>query len=159
MKETDLQDKYVMTFLCEDPKGLRYKEVKANTVSPQFFIVEDLRRFLADTSLNQKSYKLLLARYPDERALLAELMGFLNQRIGESANMAVFFNNNKSVTFEGHKLHLFYPSGGVTAGADKLFDENIWSVVQELPYAYKHGGSTRFAFRPDLTFFLNGMFL
>jgi len=41
MKELDLQDKYLINFLCERPDGLRYKEAKANTVSPQFFIVED----------------------------------------------------------------------------------------------------------------------
>ena len=159
MKELDLQDKYVLDFLCKQATGLGYQEVKANTVSPQFFIVEDLRRFLADTSLNEKSYKQLLARYPSEKELLAALTAFLNQRIGESANMAVFFHTNKSVTFEGHKLYLFYPSGGITDASDKLFAENIFSVVQELPYAYKHGGSTRFQFRPDLTFFLNGMYL
>jgi type I restriction enzyme R subunit len=159
MKELDLQDKYVLDFLCKRADGLGYQEVKANTVSPQFFITEDLRRFLAETSLNEKSYKQLLAKYPDEKTLLAALLAFLNQRIGESANMAVFFHTNKSVTFEGHKLYLFYPSGGITDASDKLFTENIFSVVQELPYAYKHGGSTRFSFRPDLTFFLNGMYL
>ncbi|RZK28382.1 MAG: hypothetical protein EOO61_22130, partial [Hymenobacter sp.] len=78
MKELDLQDKYVMDFLCKQAAGLGYQEVKANTVSPQFFIVEDLRRFLADTSLNEKSYKQLLARYPSEKDLLAALTVFLN---------------------------------------------------------------------------------
>jgi len=159
MKETDLQDKYVMKFLCEQPTGLRYREVKANTVSPQFFVVEDLRRFLAESSLNEKSYKALLAKYPDEKALLAALTEFLSERIAGSANMAVFFHTNTTVTFESVKLHLFYPSGGVTDASDKLFEENIFSVVQELPYAYKHGGGTAFQFRPDLTFFLNGIFL
>jgi len=159
MKELDLQDKYVLDFLCKRPDGLGYQEVKANTVSPLFFITEDLRRFLADTALNEKSYRALLGLYASEKELLAALLAFLNQRIGESANMAVFFQTNKTVTFEGHKLYLFYTSGGITDGNDKLFAENIFSVVQELPYAYKHGGSTRFQFRPDLTFFLNGMYL
>lgn len=85
-------------------------------------------------------------------------MDFLNQRIKESMNMAIFINNNKSVTFEGIKLHLFYPSGSETY-EDKLFEENIFSVVQELPYTFKYEGKQKFSFRPDLSFFLNGIFL
>jgi hypothetical protein len=34
MKELDLQDKYLINFFCERADGLRYKEAKANTVSP-----------------------------------------------------------------------------------------------------------------------------
>src|SRR5690606_7272764 len=52
----------------------------------------------------------------------------------------------------------FYPSGTVSS-EDNLFDENIFSVVQELPYTYKHEDKTYFSFRPDVTFFLNGIFL
>ena len=158
MNELDLQDKYLIRFLCERPDGLRYSEVKANTVSPQFFIVESLRHFLSDTTLNQDNYRKLLRKFGSEKDLLAALMIFLNQRISESVNMAIFFNNNRSVTFEGVKLHLFYPSGSETQN-DRLFDENVFSVVQELPYTVRHEGKTIFAFRPDLTFFLNGIYL
>ena len=53
MKELDLQDKYLINFLCERPDGLRYREAKANTVSPQFFIVEDLKYFISEIELNK----------------------------------------------------------------------------------------------------------
>ena len=53
---------------------------------------------------------------------------------------------------------MFYPSGSETH-EDKLFDENIFSVVQELPYTFKHEGKQIFSFRPDLSFFLNGIYL
>jgi type I restriction enzyme R subunit len=33
MNELDLQDKYLINFLCTQPDGLLYKEVKENTVS------------------------------------------------------------------------------------------------------------------------------
>ena len=72
--------------------------------------------------------------------------------------MAIFINSNKSVTFEGVKLHLFYPSGSEFE-EDKLFEQNIFSVVQELPYSFKYEGKQYFSFRPDLSFFLNGIFL
>lgn len=158
MKELDLQDKYLINFLCERPDGLQYNEVKANTVSSQFFIVEDLKHFISSTTLNKENYKKLLRKFDDESSLMKAFMDFLNEKIKSSMNMAIFINSNKSVTFEGHKLHLFYPSGSETH-EDSLFNENIYSVVQELPYTFKYEGKQRFSFRPDLSFFLNGIFL
>ncbi len=158
MKELDLQDKYLVNFLTERPDGLRYKEVKANTVSQQFFIVEDLKYFITNTTLNKDNYRKLLRKFSSEKEVFDKLMEFLNQRIKEAMNMAIFINSNKSVTFEGIKLHLFYPSGSETH-EDKLFDENIFSVVQELPYTFRHEGKQIFSFRPDLSFFLNGIYL
>jgi type I restriction enzyme R subunit len=40
-----------------------------------------------------------------------------------------------------------------------LFDENIFSVVQELPYKFNYQGSQIFSFRPDLVMFVNGIYL
>lgn len=158
MKELDLQDKYLINFLCERPDGLQYREAKANTVSPQFFITEDLRSFISETSLNKGNYKKLLKKFSSEKELMDAFTTFLDEKIKSSMNMAVFINNNKSVTFEGVKINLFYPSGSVLQ-EDKLFDENIFTVVQELPYVFKYDGKQRFSFRPDLSFFLNGIYL
>ncbi|MDE5421083.1 DEAD/DEAH box helicase family protein [Ancylomarina sp. DW003] len=158
MKELDLQDKYLINFLCERKDGLQYNEAKANTVSSQFFVVEDLKNFISDTTLNRDNYKKLLRKFDSEKELMRAFMDFLSLRIKESMNMAIFINKNKSVTFEGVKLHLFYPSGSETY-EDKLFNENIYSVVQELPYKFKFEDKQRFSFRPDLSFFLNGIFI
>lgn len=158
MKELDLQDKYLVNFFTQRPDGLQYKEVKANTVSQQFFVVEDLKNFISNTTLNKDNYRKLLRKFNNEKELLEKFMEFLNQRIKEAMNMAIFINTNKAVTFEGVKLHLFYPSGSETQ-EDKLFDENIFSVVQELPYTFKYGGKNLYSFRPDLSFFLNGIYL
>src|SRR5690606_9842047 len=158
MKELDLQDKYLINFFCERKDGLQYKEAKANTVSPKFFITEDLKYFISESSLNKSNYKKLLKKFDSEKELMDAFTSFLDDKIKSSMNMAVFINSNKSVTFEGVKLHLFYPSGSVLQ-EDKLFDENIFTIVQELPYVFKHEGKTRFSFRPDLSFFLNGIYL
>jgi type I restriction enzyme, R subunit len=158
MQELDLQDKYLMQFFCERTDGLKYKEAKANTVSPQFFILEDLKQFLSDTRLNRDNYRKLLRKYGNEKQLLEAIADFLNERIKSSKNMALFINSNKTVTFEGVTLHLFYPSGSISE-EDTLFEENIFSVVQELPYTFRYQDKQRFAFRPDLSFFLNGMYL
>ncbi len=158
MKELDLQDKYLIHFFCERPDGLLYNEAKANTVSSTFFINEDLKHFISETSLNKSNYRKLLKKFDSEKALLDAFTTFLDDKIKSSMNMAIFINTNKSVTFEGIKLHLFYPSGSEME-EDKLFDQNIFSVVQELPYTYKYEGKQYFSFRPDLSFFLNGIFL
>ena len=158
MKELDLQDKYLINFLCERPDGLRYKEAKANTVSTQFFIVEDLKHFVSETELNKGNYKKLLKKFKSEKDLLNALTLFLDEKIKSSMNMAIFINTFKSVTFEGVKLHLFYPSGSEFE-EDNLFDQNVFSVVQELPYSFRYEGKQHFSFRPDLSFFLNGIFL
>src|SRR5690554_2396641 len=158
MKELDLQDKYLINFFCERPDGLQYKEAKANTVSSNFFVMEDLKQFISETSLNKANYKKLLKKFDSEKALLEAFTDFLDEKIKSSMNMAIFINTNKSVTFEGVKLHLFYPSGSEME-EDKLFAQNVFSVVQELPYTFKYDGKQRFSFRPDLSFFLNGIYL
>ncbi|WP_126651708.1 DEAD/DEAH box helicase family protein [Chryseobacterium aureum] len=158
MHELDLQDKYLIHFLCERTDGLRYKEAKANTVSTHFFILEDLKTFLSETTLNKDNYKKLLRKFDNEDELLEAFSNLLDERIKSSMNMALFINNNKTVEFEGVKLHLFYPSGSEFY-EDRLFNENIFSVVQELPYTFKLEGKNRFSFRPDLSFFVNGIYL
>lgn len=158
MNELDLQDKYLVNFICDRSDGLGYREVKANTVSPQFFIIEDLKYFISETSLNKENYRKLVRKFSTEKELMNKIIETLNQRIKESMNMAIFFNGNKTITIDGIKLHLFYPSGSVVE-EDNLFDENIFSVVQELPYKYHFDGQLKYSFRPDLTFFLNGIYL
>ncbi|MBW7954283.1 DEAD/DEAH box helicase family protein [Candidatus Gracilibacteria bacterium] len=159
MKELQLQDKYLIHFFTEKADGLKYKEAKANTVSDKLFVEGDLQSFISETSLNKDSYKSLLKEFNnDENKLMSEFVDFLQERIKDSTNMAIFINNNKTVTFKGVKLHLFYPSGSEVHG-NKLFEENIFSVVQELPYIFKHEGKTIYSFRPDITFFMNGIYL
>lgn len=76
MQELDLQEKYLINFLCEHPDGLQYKEAKANTVSPQFFIVEDLKEFLSETTLNKDNYKKLLRKFETEKGSFRQVNPF-----------------------------------------------------------------------------------
>lgn len=156
MNELHLQDKFLIPFFRE---GLGYKEVRANTVTQSLIIEEDLQEFIAESSLNQKPYEALLKKYRgDKRTLLQDLMALLAERSASSRNMALFINANKSITLQGIKLHLFYTSDSVIHG-NSLFDENIFSVVQELPYKFNHQNAQLFSFRPDLVMFVNGIYL
>jgi type I restriction enzyme R subunit len=83
MDELILQDKYLMNFFTQRTDGLQYKEVKANTVSKNHFVVEDLKYFISETSLNKTAYRKLLKIFANnEKQLLEEFMEVLNKRIG-----------------------------------------------------------------------------
>ncbi|WP_271252198.1 DEAD/DEAH box helicase family protein [Pseudanabaena sp. Chao 1811] len=156
MNETHLQDKFLIPFFRE---SLGYQEVKANTVTNSLIIEEDLQTFISETELNQKNYELLLKKYSgDRKKLLAELIELIQERIASSRNMALFINANKSITFQGVKLHLFYTDDSVIHDSN-LFNQNIFSVVQELPYKYKYQNKIIFSFRPDICLFVNGIYL
>lgn len=156
MNELHLQDKFVIPFFRD---SLGYKEVKANTITNSLIIEEDLLEFISNTELNKKPYESLLKKYHgNSTQLLKELIELIQERIASNRNMALFINANKSITLNGVKLNLFYTSDSVIHG-NKLFNENIFSVVQELPYKYKYQDNQIFSFRPDITLFLNGIYL
>lgn len=158
MNELQLQDKYLIHFFCERTDGLNYKEAKANTVSDELFLESDLIQFLSGTDLNKDNYKKLLRQFDgDEKEMIKGITAELIERRKDATNMAIFINNNKTFTFKGLKFHLFYPSGGEFDGG-KLFGKNIFSVVQELTYNFSFQGKKIYSFRPDLCFFVNGVF-
>jgi len=156
MNELYLQDKFLLPFFREN---LGYREVKANTVTSSLIIEEDLLEFISETQLNKKPYEMLLKKYSgDKKKLLKELIELIKERSASSRNVALFINANKSITLQGIKLYLFY-TGDSVIYEDALFDENIFSVVQELPYKYNYQGQQIFSFRPDITLFVNGIYL
>ena len=156
MNELHLQDRFLIPFFRD---GLGYKEVKANTISQELIIDEDLQEFIESSSLNRKPYEALLKKYRgDKKKLLQDLKILIAERVASSRNMALFINVNKSITLEGIKLHLYYTSDSVIHD-NALFDENIFSVVQELPYKLNYQGAQIFAFRPDIVTFVNGIYL
>lgn len=158
MNELHIQDKFLIPFFTSNVEGLGYREVKANTISNNLFIEEDLLEFLSSTTMNKDNYKKLLKKFSTEKSLIKAFIEMLTARIKNYRNMALFINANQSITFEGLKFYIFYVSGSQTS-EDKLFDQNIFSVVQELPYKYHFEGRQIFSFRPDITIFVNGIYL
>jgi type I restriction enzyme R subunit len=157
MSELHLQDKFLIPFFRDN---LGYQEVKANTISNDSLIIEeDLHTFIATTKLNYKPYEILLKKYGgNAHLLLKDLIELIQERIASSRNMALFINANKSVTLQGIKLHLFYTDDSAIYDSS-LFEQNIFSIVQELPYKYKYQTKQIFSFRPDISLFVNGIYL
>lgn len=159
MIELELQGEYVMDFFCRRADGLGYREVKNNAVSPDLFIPADLLVFLKENSRRQWQNLLRKSEYAgDEHKLLRAVMDDIKKKIEASANVAIFLNKNRSITFEGETLQLIYVSGTELKG-DEDFKKNIFSAVEEVTYSYHHEGKRVFTFRPDLSFFINGIFL
>lgn len=159
MKELELQGEYVMDFFCRRADGLGFREVKNNAVSPDLFIPTDLLEFLKENS--RKQWQILLRKSDyngDEQKLLRAVMDDIRSKIEASANVAIFLNKNRSISFGGETLQLIYVSGTALRG-DEDFKKNIFSAVEEMTYSFHHDGKKVFAFRPDLSFFINGIFL
>lgn len=162
MIELELQSEYVMDFFCRRQDGLGFREVKNNAVSPDLFIPADLLEFLKENSRKQWQNLLRKSEYNgDEQKLLRAVMDEIRTKIEASANVAIFLNNTlrqRPFVFEGETLRLLYVSGTELNG-DEDFKKNIFSAVEEMTYSFHHEGKKVFAFRPDLSFFINGIFL
>lgn len=159
MTELELQSEYVMDFFCRRADGLGFREVKNNAVSPDLFIPANLCEFIKDNS--RKAWSNLLKKSEfngDEQKLLRAVMDTIREKIEASANVAIFLNKNRTITFEGETLQLIYVSGTELRG-DEDFNKNIFAAVEEMTYSFHHDGKRVFAFRPDISFFINGIFL
>ncbi|MBQ0057488.1 MAG: type I restriction endonuclease subunit R [Bacteroidales bacterium] len=157
MKETGLQHDIVMDFICRRKDGLGYREVKNTSVNNDLFIPSDLQEFIEDNS--PKAWNNLKRQYQnDTDKLLSEIMEEIKSRIKETTNIAIFFNQNKTITFKGESIRLFYVSNTeLTSNED--FHKNIFSAAEEVSFTYNHNGKKCFTVRPDVSFFVNGIFL
>lgn len=159
MTELELQSEYVMDFFCRRADGLGFREIKNNAVSPNLFIPANLYEFLKENSRKAWNNLLKKSEYNgDEQKLLRAIMDMIREKIEASANVAIFLNKNRTITFEGEILQLIYVSGSELRG-DEDFNKNIFAAVEEMSYSFHHDAKKIFAFRPDLSFFVNGIFL
>lgn len=160
MNELHLQDKFLIPFFTTNHGvGLGYKEVAPNTVTSSLIIENDLIEFLKNSDVNKDNFKAVLKKFNNkEDELSVALLEFIQDKIKDYRNMALFLNNSGTITFEGYKFYLFNRSGSEMKG-DNDFEENIFSVVQELKYKYYYEGKQLYSFRPDITLFVNGIYL
>lgn len=146
MNELELQGEYVMDFFCRRQEGLGYREVKNNAVSPDLFIPSDLLELLKENSRRQWQNLLRKSEYNgDEQKLLRAIMDTIKEKIEASANVSIFLNKNRTISFDGETLQLLYVSGTELRG-DEDFKKNIFSAVEEMTYSFHHDGRKVFAF-------------
>ena len=160
MHETDLQHTEIIPFFCrrEEEGGLGYRETEPIVVSDDLFIPSQMAEFAR--SVVPEAWARLLRRHRgDERELAEALKAEVKARILDtSSNNAVFLNKNKSISFEGERIPLYVPSGSELDG-DAGFRKNIFAAVEEMPHGVVCDGVVLCRLRPDISFFLNGIFI
>ena len=158
MDERKIQKDYVMNFLCrrEDEGGLGYRNVAPNVVENGMFIPSVLAEFIR-TSQPEAWDRLLHQHGNDERALEDALTDAVREKVVDKQNAAIFFNTFKTFSFEGEQLTLFYVPGTELRG-DEDFHKNIFCAVEEASHRQKYKGTDITSIRPDVTFYLNGIF-
>lgn len=157
--ETRIQKEYVMKYLCrrEEEGGLGYRETVRSIVSPDLFIPSQLLEFVH--AANPIVWKSLMTRYhQDEIALQNALKDAVKAQLLNSTNAATFLNSHRTITFEGETVPLFFVSGTELAG-DIDFKKNIFSAVEEVSHNIVSDGMTLLKIRPDISFFINGIFV
>ncbi len=158
MNEVKIQHEYVMDFLCrpEDKGGLGYRNVSKIVVSNDLFIPSVLGEFISNSQ--PKTWDKLLKKFNhDEQALLDALKNKIKESLLDSQNVAIFINSHKSINFKGEKIWLYYVSGLETRG-DEDFKQNIFCAVEESSHKLKAGDVELYKIRPDIMFFINGIF-
>ena len=159
MIETELQHKEIMPFFCkpEESGGLGYCETEPNIVSDDLFIPSQLAEFVK-TADPQVWKSLLSNHHGSEQELALALKDTIKKGILESSNVAVWLNTHKTITFEGETVPLYFVSG-TELGGDADFKKNIFAAVEEMKHRIVCDGVTLQNLRPDISFFLNGIFI
>lgn len=159
MDERKIQKDYVMNYICrrEEEGGLGYRYVAPNVVQNGMFIPSVLAEFISTSQ--PAEWNRLLRRFDnDERALQDALIETIREKVIDKQNVAIFFNTFRSITFKDEQLTLFYVPGTELRG-DEDFKKNIFCAVEEAQHRQKYKGNMITNIRPDVTFYLNGIFL
>ena len=101
---------------------------------------------------------LLSNHHGSEQELALALKDTIKKGILESSNVAVWLNTHKTITFEGETVPLYFVSG-TELGGDADFKKNIFAAVEEMKHRIVCNGVTLQNLRPDISFFLNGIFI
>lgn len=158
MNELKIQHEYVMEFLCslEEQGGLGYRNVSKIVVSNDLFIPSIMGEFVKNSQ--PETWNRLLRKFNNnEQALQTALKDKVKESLLDSQNVAIYINTHKSITFKGEKVWLFYVSGTELKG-DEEFKQNIFCAVEESSHTLKAGDTKLYTIRPDIMFFVNGIY-
>jgi len=125
MNELHLQDKFLIPFFTDNINGLGYREVKANTITSNLIIEEDLKEFLGQTILNKSNYYKLLKKYNSNEEKLIKATEL--KPVSSGANVLVL---------NPYDVGVFYAT-------QKVGEKNIVSNIQLYLDLYNYKGRGR----------------
>lgn len=164
--ELQFQRNVVLKFITDQVYGLGYKLVSANTIDTRLVIDEDIISFL-QTPQNQTNYELALKDYKgNEKQFHKDYIEEVEKQAYKRQNISFFFRdktvNLKTPNGNSYQFIIFNTSsfkmGNYDPSQDQLFSQNIFSVVEELTLQVSEE-NINYHIRPDLSFFLNGLFI
>lgn len=134
-----------------------YRAVSPNIVSNELIIPAVLGEFVRNNA--PEAWRRLLRKHNgDERELEKALKEAVYRRMLTFANVAIFLDKNKTITFEDELIPLFYLSGSELM-EDREFEKNIFCAVEESEHRFGlNGEKVSSTVRPDITFFVNGIY-
>ncbi|MBC7476385.1 MAG: type I restriction endonuclease subunit R, partial [Candidatus Sericytochromatia bacterium] len=157
--EANFQEGRIVGFFTQ---SLNWKEGLREEIDKERFIIpSDVAWFLKEGNIsNKKSFNNLIKSYgTDEKLVEAFINEALIPKITSSVNAA--FILKQQISFKGQIFTLFNEPNIVGAGsdADESFDKNVFKVIQEAIFERKFDNiSKRLNRKPDLTFFINGIY-
>ena len=167
--EKQLQDGVFLAFLTGHEAGcLGWNKgvagdisfmIDAKKIERDWFCRRDLAMFLQSPA-NASAWRLARRQFSsDEDAVERFIQDALLPKLMTSSNAIVLLREN--IAFAGQSFCLWAPAprAGDPAGSKEAFDGNVLRVVDELPFKRQFPASLPVSRRPDLAFFVNGLFL
>lgn len=157
--EADFQAGRIVGFFTDN---LKWKEgIREEIDKDTWIIPSDLQWFLEQGNLsNTKSFNHLKRDYHSSSDLVDDFIhSALLPKLTTAHNAASVLRGQ--INFKGQVFTLFNEPNIVGSGTDaeELFDKNVFKVIQEAIFERKYDKTNRkFNRRPDLTFFVNGIY-
>lgn len=154
--EADFQAGRILGFFTNK---LQWKDNGDKIDKTRWLIIPDVQWFLKNgNSANTKSFNNLLKDYSSDEELVNDFIdSVLVPKLKNHVNAASVLR--EQISFKGQVFTLFNEPNvvGSSYNANELFDKNAFTVVQEATFEKKFI-EKRFNRRPDLTFFINGIY-
>ena len=144
--------------IIEYLRAMGYKKIESNTIGNDLIHRPSLIAFLKSGSNYNKYRKLLKDVYKNDiETLDEELVEQVKENILYLKNTAITIR--RGVSLHGERFNLIEsPVGGM--GKNPLFDNNIFAFANQYSYSVKDdSGSNIYTRRPDIVFFLNGVYI
>lgn len=144
--------------IIEYLRAMGYKKIESNTIGNDLIHRPSLIAFLKSGSNYNKYRKLLKDVYKNDiETLDEELIEQVKENMLYRKNTAITIR--RGVSLHGERFNLIEsPVGGM--GKNPLFDNNIFAFANQYSYSVKdESENIIFKRRPDIVFFLNGIYI